>query len=200
MRDLRSYQVAFESKTVARISTLIDDLEELGKSRFGYRVYTSEIQGCLMGGLLLAAASVSYALLELFVRDLDVMYIIALRYGGDVKLTSRVERELETDRKAGFSEMLKDLQQTVVEVADADKLRDFYNDTRIPLAHGLVRRLTKELPEEFDDMFARIARRGKLEQRFEGEAIGDVEFVLMMMKKYLPWLLRRYSASDEVQI
>jgi predicted Rdx family selenoprotein len=196
MRELRSYKVAFESKTVAQISELIDELEEVGKSRAGYKVYTSEIQGCLMGGLLLGAASVSYALLELFIRDLDVMYVIALNHGGDVKLRARVERELEADRKAGFAEMLKDLEQTVIEAADASRLRDFYDHTRVPLAHGLVRRLTKEFPDEFDDMFAKISRRGKLEQRIEGEAITDVKFVISMLKKYLPWLLRRYSGED----
>jgi hypothetical protein len=68
VKELRSYQVAFESGRIAQISDLIARLEQL--NRGGYRVYISELQDCLLGGLLLAAASVSYALLELFVRDL----------------------------------------------------------------------------------------------------------------------------------
>jgi hypothetical protein len=196
MRELRSYKVAFEPDRVARILRLMDELEQLGKLRAGYKVYISEIQGCLSGGLLLAAASVSYSLLELFVRDLDVMYVIALRHGGDVGLRGRVERELETDRKMGFAEMLKDLRGAVIEVDDVDKLREFYEHTRIPLAHGLVRRLTAQLPDEFDDMFAEVMRHGKLEERIEDGALGDTEFVVMTMKKYVPWLLRRYAQQD----
>ena len=196
MRELRSYKVAFEPGTVARISRLMDELDELGKSRAGYTVYISEIQGCLSGGLLLAAASVSYSLLELFIRDLDVMYVIAFRHGGDVGLKGRVERELEIDRKVGFSEMLKDLRGAVIEVEDVDRLREFYEHTRIPLAHALLRRLTAQLPDEFDDMFAEAMRHGKLEERIEDGTLGDIEFVVLTMKKYLPWLLRRYGATQ----
>jgi hypothetical protein len=197
MKELRSYKEAFEPEKVASISRLIDELDHLTDFRTGYKLYTSEIQGCLTGGLLLAAGSVSCSLLELFVRDLTVAHRILSRYGGDMRLRGRVEREIEGDRNLGFSEMLKELQLTVIRLEDATKLREFYEETRIPLAHALVHRLTPHLPgheeAEVDDLFSDLARRSGLEDRLEDGALIEVGFVIQIMKTYQPWLLRRYA-------
>ncbi|HTT20907.1 MAG TPA: hypothetical protein VMG82_18375 [Candidatus Sulfotelmatobacter sp.] len=201
MKVLRSYTEAFEPEKVASISRLIDELDHLSDFRTGYKLYTSEIQGCLTGGLLLAAGSVSCALLELFVRDLTVAHRVHSRYEGDMRLRGRVEREIEGDRHFGFSEMLKELQLTVITPGDATKLREFYDQTRIPLAHALVRRPTSHLPghevDELDDLFSDLARRSSLEDRLEEGALIEVGFVIGIMKTYQPWLLRRYGNSSE---
>jgi hypothetical protein len=97
--------------------------------------------------------------------------------------------------------MLKELQLTVIRPGDATKLREFYDQTRIPLAHALVRRLTSHLPGqeegEVDDLFSDVARRSSLEDRLEDGAISEVGFVIQIMKTYQPWLLRRYGSSSE---
>jgi len=192
---LRSYEESFEPGKVKVISELIDDLDELGDS-FTYKLYTSEIQRCLSAGLLLAAVSVSTSLLELFVRDLSVAQRILLRHGGDMKLKGRVERELEEDRQAGFHTMLEALQPTVTTSEDTASLREFYNQTRIPLAHALVRRLVSphnQVGDEIDDLLGFSHR--SLEDRFEDGAIDEVRFVVQIIKKYRPWLLRRYRTA-----
>ena len=45
------------------------------------------------------------------------------------------------------------------------------------------------------DLLAPV-RRVKLEERFLEQAIGDLDFAISSMNKYLPWLLRRYRVSD----
>jgi hypothetical protein len=193
---VRSYEESFEPKQVNRISALIDDLDELGESPPGYWLYTSEIQRCLYAGLLLAAVSVSSSLLELFVRDLEVARRVLTQHDGDKSMYGMVERLLEEDRLVGFSAMLNELQPLVVTPGDAAELRQFYDLTRIPVAHALVRRLTSKRPlgDRLDDLFAGSARNRGLEDRLEDAALDEVEFVVRIMKKYRPWLLRRLAS------
>jgi len=180
---------------------MIKFVHKLGHKSGLYKFYIAEIQGCLSGGLLLAAAALSAALLELFVRDLAVARRIVLSgdTGSVERLRGRVERELEEDRQMGFAKMLDELRVTVLEPGDKDELRNFYDQTRVPLAHGLVRRLTGSPfgANEIDDLFSDLARRSVLENRIiEDGAIQDVQFVVGIMKKYQPWLLRRYNERE----
>src|SRR2546430_10690705 len=140
MQEPRSYKQAFGPKKVAAISALLEELEHLDDGT-GYRLYISEIQGCLQVGLLLAAVSVITPLIELFARDLTVAHRILRHHEGNMKLKGQVERELEAQRELGFSKMLEELQPTVIKPGDAKKLREFYEETRVPFAHALIRRL-----------------------------------------------------------
>ena len=196
MRKLRSYKKIFSPKRVTTISALLEELDDLNDP--GYKLYTSEIQGCLLGGLLLAAVSLTTPLLELFVRDLTVAYRIVRHHDGNMKLRGKSEREIEADRNLGFSQMVDELKLTVLKPEDGAKLRTFYEETRIPLAHGLVRRLTGSVfgVEELDDIFADSARHSRFESRIEDGAIADIQFVVRILKTYQPWLLRRLQASD----
>lgn len=198
---MRTYPEAFDRKTVMRISRLIKALEQLNDPRTGYKRYTYEIQECLRSGLLMAALSVSTALLELFIRDLVVAHRITRQFAGDMGFRGQIERETESDRQMGFAKMLDELQipPLVLEPHDVQHLREFYERTRIPLAHGLVRRLTSSAESEGDDLsdlFAALARSTGLEYRIEDGAIIAVEFVVRIMVKYRPWLLRRLSVEQ----
>jgi hypothetical protein len=196
--SLRSYKECFARPKVKLISQLIDELEDLTDPQTGYKVYTSEIQRCLSVGLLLAALSVSTSLLELFLRDLAVAYRILSCHEGDMELKHRVEREFEEDRQKTFDSILKDIELTVITPEDSEALRKFYRDTRIPLAHALIRRLSGgvfDVPE-LDDLFASLSRHTKLEERFEDAALADIKFTVRMLKKYRPWLLRRYCSNS----
>ncbi|MGB7555376.1 MAG: hypothetical protein WBM04_13465 [Candidatus Korobacteraceae bacterium] len=186
---LRSYKKSFGSAKVKIVSGLINDLENLSGSPTGYKIYTSEIQRCLSVGLLLAAVSVGTSLLELFIRDLSVVYKIVSRHRGNLKLIGKVARELEGDKRAGFNAMLRDLECAVIAPNDVEKLRSFYSKTRIPLAHGLVRRLDRTPAADIlEDL---LGYRPSIEERLEDEAIGEVRFVVRIIKKYRPWLVKR---------
>jgi hypothetical protein len=176
---------------------LIDELGELGGPSSEYKIYTSEIQGCLSVGLLLAALSVSTSMLELFVRDLAVACRLEAHYAGDMKLKSRVEREIEEDRQVTLNSMLKELELTVITPKDSEALACFYRKTRIPIAHALVRRMTRDKiplgPELMDILHLRSR---DVEERLEDVALPEIKFVLETVKNYRPWLLRRYKTNS----
>jgi hypothetical protein len=109
MQELRSYKQAFGPEKASAIASLLEELDHLDDGT-GYRVYISEIQGCLQAGLLLAAVSVITPLIELFVRDLTVAQRILRHHDGDMNLKGQVEREIEAQREMGFSKMLEELQ------------------------------------------------------------------------------------------
>jgi hypothetical protein len=183
---LRSYKKSFSAPRVRTISRLIDELGELGGPLSGYKIYTSEIQGCLSVGLLLAALSVSTSMLELFVRDLAVAYRLESHYAGDMKLRGRVQREIEEDRQATFDSMLKELELTVITPKDGEALRAFYRETRIPIAHALLRRMTRD---GVLDIFELPVSSRDLEERLEDAALAEIKFVVETVKNYRPWLL-----------
>lgn len=195
LTNLRSYHESFEPEKIQVISGLIDDLVMLGEPPTGYRLYALEIRSCLSVGLLLAALSVSTSLLDLFVRDLVVAVRLQSKHDGDMRFWSEVEREAEEDKSLRFDGMLEELRLTVILPDDVELLSQFYAKTRIPLAHGLVRRLTSQgmMPEFWENMFPDSTRGTGLEDHLEDTALSDVSFVLVMMKKYRPWLVRRYS-------
>lgn len=191
---LRSYRVSFEPEKAQAIQEILDSLAILGEPPTGYRLYTSEIQSCLSVGLLLAAVSVSTPLLDLFVRDLAVAARIQSKLDGDMRLRGEVERQVEEEKSLRFDQMLDELTSTVILPNDVESLRQFYTTKRIH-AHGLVRRLGSDgiVPGFWHDMFPDLARGTALEDRLEDTAISDISFVVEMMKKYRPWLVRRYS-------
>ncbi|HEY4047902.1 MAG TPA: hypothetical protein VGM27_13655 [Acidobacteriaceae bacterium] len=192
---LRPYTESFEPETANAIRQLIDDLIVLGEGPMGYGLYTSEIQSCLSVGLLLAAVSVSTALLELFIRDMTVALRIESKHDGDIGLRYKIERSIEEDRDFGFNAMLKELRLTVIAPSDVESLHKFYEVTRIPFAHGLVRRLGSSTvrSELMVDWFGPLDRRAGLEHRLEDTAINEITFAVQIIKRYLPWLLRRYG-------
>jgi hypothetical protein len=194
--QLRSYQESFEPATVEVISVIIDDLAKIGEHPTGYRLYTSEIDKCLSVGLLLAAVSVSTSLIELFIRDLAVAANVLSKFDGDMKFKAQVEKSFEEDKTLGFSSMLEALRMTVVAPDDVEALQQFYEATRIPFAHGLVRRLTssQDTSGEFDNVFSLLSRGIGLEDRLENEAIDEIQFVVRIIKRYRPWLIRRYDS------
>ncbi len=146
---------------------------------------------------MLAAVSIATAMLELFVRDLWTAQRIIIRHGGNTKLRGQIQREAEKDRKITFSQMLQDLKSIVIQEKDVEKLTDFYDQTRIPVAHALVRRMTSSPgdSDEWSDQFSDSSSYD-LEERFGKRAIEDVQFTVQTIKKYLPWLIRRANAND----
>lgn len=194
-KNLRSYRESFEPEKAEVIGRIIEDLVVIGEPPTGYRLYTSEIQSCLSVGLLLAALSVSASLLDLFVRDLTVAARIQSKFEGNMRLRGEVERQVEEEKSLRFDQMLDELITTVILPKDVGCLRQFYATKRIPLVHGLVRRLAADgfMPESWLDMAPVLARGNALEDRLEDTAIGDMLFVVGMMKTYRPWLVRRYN-------
>lgn len=199
---MRSYKKSFSAPNVRAISQLIDELEDLANPIAAYKIYTSEIQGCLSVGLLLAALSVSTSLLELFIRDLAVAHRILSRYGGDMNLTGRIETEIEEDRQTTFDSMLKELELTVITPQDGEALRTFYRETRIPIAHALIRRMTGDrmfayvFPVDVFPVDAFPVGVRDIEKRLHDAALAEIKFAVQVVKKYRPWLLRRYNSNS----
>jgi hypothetical protein len=206
---LRAYTESFDEAKAATIAKLIKDLDDIREFPMGYGFYTREIKNCLSVGLLMAAVSVSSSLLELFIRDLLVTVRINERHEGNLLLIARVERETEEDRSLGFNAMLDGLQDVkqpnseafLIDPEDVVKLKQFYKLTRIPFAHGMVRRLTSKYDNErISDLFASVSRGFSLEDRIEDDGIDEVAFVVEVLKKYIPALMANVQKQDEPRI
>jgi hypothetical protein len=206
---LRAYTESFDEAKAATIAKLIKDLDDIREFPMGYGFYTREIKNCLSVGLLMAAVSVSSSLLELFIRDLLVTVRINERHEGNLLLIARVERETEEDRSLGFNAMLDGLQDVkqpnseafLIDPEDVVKLKQFYKLTRIPFAHGMVRRLTSKYDNErISDLFASMSRGFSLEDRIEDDGIDEVAFVVEVLKKYIPALMANVQKQDEPRI
>jgi len=197
MKNTRSFKQQFKPEQVVKISELIHDLENVEDAATGYKVFCTEIQGCLSNGLLLASVLVSWSWLELFVRDLLVALRIEQQYAGDISVRARVEKALEHDHELGFKKMVQELTRLVFTPNDARELLRFYDAVRVPLSHGLIRRFTSsdvEKAQWLEELFADQARRAKLEDTIESRAISAVAFVVKVTMRYQPWLLRRLHA------
>ena len=196
---MRPYTESFEADEVEKISALIEALREIGSPPTKYKIYTSEIANCLSVGLLLAAISVSASVLELFLRDLAVAFTIETQLEGDVSQFGRVERQLEEERDVTVDWILAKLEKAVITPDDAEAIRSFYKGTRIPFAHGLVRRLSDEPAlEMLEDMWSLLRRQGQVEDRLEEKALEEIAFVVFILKRYRPWLVRRLSSNVAV--
>jgi len=190
MKTPRSYTEAFEPAEREAISKLIKEFDDLRNSPSGNHVLIAEIQGCLSVGLLLAGSLVSAALLELFVRDLTVRQRLTTKHNGDPRFKAQVEREAEENRNLGFSAMRDEISPAIISASDAQLMRRFYSDTRIPLAHALVRRFADPAPDSdlLDNLFAPLARSFQLEDRLLNGAIGNISSVVRMLKTYRTFL------------
>lgn len=120
------------------------------------RVYINEIAAAIENGLLLAAIELSTTLLEIWIRDLLVVYKvrqvgvqskIELRY-----LLTKIDREIEgIKRGVMFEGMCKQLLiLRAIEQCEHDKLVSIYKEIRIPLHHGISGRLIEPTGENLD--------------------------------------------------
>lgn len=160
------------------------------------KYFINEIISCLEAGLLLAALEVATSFLELFVREL----LIVARCGSSGTLGGKpsrqlffdkVRREIEDEERLSFGGMADELEGLeVIDPSDAYGIKDFYKTVRVPVHHGLTRRLIcgpSYIPGEdwLDLLFpGSWDRLHKVEQLFEDDSITHLHDIADFMVKY----------------
>lgn len=187
---VRDYTKQFEGEVCRRITALIDGYgAALTTSEYKYQVH--ELQGCLRVGLLLSALHNAASLLELFVRDLVARH--ELRSAGKMVNWElgviRRELELEGDRNMTFIKLIQRANEFgLVNEQDKGDIVRFYNETRIPLAHGIIRRFVAKKngfrDELLQELFDPLARFHGFEGAIESSAIADLGVVLEFIRKH----------------
>lgn len=201
--DLRSLDDQFEEQTVERIRALQTNLILLARTNDVVRSYATELRYSLEAGLLLASIHLVASLLEIVIREL-VLYSFVTGTEANAQLTAPTlvlleewERKLEDGAQPqwSFSLMVKELEkQDIIESTDAENIKSYYKNIRIPIHHGLTRRFLrghKDTEMEPIDSniwelltFGRPLRAHNLEERLEDEAIGLIEQAVAFMTKY----------------
>jgi hypothetical protein len=140
----RGFEEQFEGNTIIKIRELLQRIESLniniphGVSRY-YRV---DLSLCLEAGALLGALHVAASLLEITIREMVIEYAQeALPENKKINL----QKELEEKRHLGFKSLVDELKAfELFDPKDADLAKQFYNDIRIPIHHGLSRRFVSK--------------------------------------------------------
>jgi hypothetical protein len=139
---LRRLEDQFEGRTVIKIRELLQRVESLNTPRGVSRYYRVDLSLCLEAGALLGALHVAASLLEITVREMVITYAQEA-LSGNMKVN--LQKELEENRHLGFKTLVDKL--TAVELfdsRDADLAKQFYNDIRIPIHHGLSQRFVSK--------------------------------------------------------
>lgn len=187
---VRPYTEQFGPRRVKRITRLIEGYESFTALGFEYRVLVLELQGALKCGLMMGALQTACSLLELFVRDLLVSR--QLRYSSSrqrERKRFKALKDIESDRSASLPKMVQALRDNILKKRDANALTKFYEQTRIPLQHGLVIRYTeargvRPIPGELGEMLGSALFPSWLEETIEKTALDDLDFVCGFIAKY----------------
>lgn len=185
---IRPLEEQFNYEKVKQIRLLIEAFRELDIPSGAGTYFRYEIVRSLEAGLLLAAIELSASLLELVVRDL----VAKLRekkegplqkYGSYFSAFKR-RLDLENDRRMMFLKLLDELESNAIITSEnADPVRKFYKDVRIPLHHGLPGRyVSKSQQSPSDDLFAVMftasdSFEDSIEQRAFEELVCVVNFI-----------------------
>lgn len=192
---IRPLNQQFEPDKAQRIRELESLFQSLPFENKAAKYFTIEVVRCLEAGLLLAAFEVAMSLLELFIRELLIM----TRFGSDSGLgdtpsrqlfRDTVEREVEDVEHLSLNQMMDELEGLeIISERDSDKVKELYKTVRVPIHHGLTRRLLfppSFVPKDYLDFFFSGARNRfhKLEELVEDNAIRHLFDVVDFMGKY----------------
>lgn len=197
---IRPLEEQFGPDKCAEIRNLVAKFSALPFKGGACRYFTLEVTGCLEAGLLLAAVSVTSVLLTFF-RELLIIYRLwsagptTSRWVDTGLLLNKLEREAEDGRpRLHFEDIVDQLTGDVLSSADAEVAKKFYKDVRVPIHHGLTRRLIAEAKAEEMDMSEpldgllsatnRMFRLHQLEEMIEENATKYLGFVVDLIQKY----------------
>lgn len=187
---IRPLEKQFNKQTVRRIRKVQFRLQEIALLDGANNTYASELINTLEAGLLLSSVHITATFLESFARDLLLFsYVNELtdkrkRISARRKLLGLVEQELEEGKKPqwSFSNIMNKLvERKVITEAKALLLRQYYKDVRIPLHHGLSRRVINIEDDFFEAVFARIGRSKQLESWIKEESLSIIEEIVLFM-------------------
>ena len=147
----RSLDEQFEASKAAKIRRIAEQFRSVANVGGGIRYFAVEVAQCLEAGLLLSSLHVASSLLELSVRKLLINRLFAEKESSDDEdlllneLLNDVEHEIEDRERLGFQAIVDELKSlSVIEAEEAEKLKTFYSDVRIPIQHGITRRFVRE--------------------------------------------------------
>ena len=200
LRLIRPLEEQFEPGKCAEIRDLIAKFSALPFEGGACRYFTLEVTGCLEAGLLLAAVSVTSVLLETFFRELLIIHRLQSagpktnRWGDTLLLLNKFEKETEDGRpRLHFDKIVDQLTGDVLDSAEAEAAKKFYKDIRVPIHHGLTRRLIAKAKAEEVDMSdpwnvllatMRESRLHMLDKVIEENATKYLGFVVDLIQKY----------------
>jgi len=187
---IRPLHEQFEAEKVQEIREIQSSFNSLPFEGRAAKYFIIEIISCLDAGLLLAALEVATTFLELFVRDL----LVIARCGSNVTsrplFLDKVRRELEDEERLSFGGMVDELEGLeVIDPSDAHEIKDFYKTVRVPVHHGLTRRLIcgpSYIPEDFYDwLFSGPKDRlHEVEKLVEDDSIRHLSDIANFIVKY----------------
>jgi hypothetical protein len=211
---IRPLQEQFPKQTVRRIRTLQLDLASLPFRDGAGRFYAKELERSLEAGLLLASLYLATSLLELFVRDLliydDAHDSASGNRNEKVRVLDNLEKYYEDAARPqwSFSKLVIELgMRRIIDDSDVATIKEFYEEIRVPIHHGLTRRFLRgeresESLDTLEDLFNGIflwrnSRERMIENRLEGEAIDLIAVAIAFVKKYSRFLERGQSRHLE---
>jgi hypothetical protein len=142
---IRGYEEQFEGKTVDDIRELIARIESLSFPSGVSRYYAVDLSLCLQGGALLGALQVAASLLEIFVREI-VIERASEAYSESEKNVGSLQQQLEQMKNIGFKKLVDELFSSGMwSNSEAELAKQFYDEVRIPIHHGLPARFVKNI-------------------------------------------------------
>jgi DNA-binding transcriptional regulator YbjK len=177
MNSPRPIEQQFDLTTVQQIRQLTERARRLRSTvpKGATSYYFAELVITLEAGALLASMHIAATILELFVRALIVDRVSAVDMEKKYSLDSLTYQEkLEENRGLGFGKMLDHLASVgLFSSEDVELAKQYYQEVRTPLAHGLLERFINGRPTEQTNIMRLFKRGGFTSSSFFEDAVED---------------------------
>jgi hypothetical protein len=187
---IRSFTEQFEPETAIKIQDLLHRIEKLtlplpeGASRY----YAVDLCICLRSGALLGALHIASSLLETVVREMVIAKSIP-PFSDQLEMSGKIQQALEDKRDKGFKQLVIELEADgLFDHNDARIAKDFYNDVRIPIHHGLPSRFVNKADDFkvfIDELFGYVTMTSMhdFESIIERKTLILVETVIKLLER-----------------
>lgn len=168
---------------IDRIDSFRRDLQD-GVLRF----HIVELVSCLKAGNLFAGLLVSSVILELFLQSLIVEYSNKAKPKPFLDISYK--EMLEENKGIGFKKMLDELCNVgLFDKKDAEDSKEFYDNIRIPIMHGLGHRFISKNSDEsvlLTSLGINFVGFHEFEKIIEDFSLIGVSFVIGVIERNLP--------------
>jgi hypothetical protein len=177
---IRGYEEQFGKETVNRINLLIERINDLHLPLGVSKYYAVDLIVCLRGGSLIGALIISASLFEMIVREM-VIEIATKALSIQDKKNRDLEIELEDKRHLGFKKLIDELKNSgFFNVTDSESAKEYYDNVRIPIQHGLSARFIEKHNGNFSkDTQRLLGMSPKYDWRDFEEVIEDYSLTLI---------------------
>lgn len=185
---IRGFEEQFEESTVDNIRDLLSRIESLSLPSGASRYYAVDLSLCLQAGALLGALQVGTGLLEIFVREFVIERASEI-YPEREKVVGALQANLEQMKNVSFKKLVEELSNSGIWVkSEAELAKQFYDDVRIPLQHGLPARFvsnTTNYNSIMDELFGytQQVRNRDIESSIEENALILIDIVIGLIER-----------------